>query len=368
MSTQPLLRLCWLRESAPNRLQADLGTPLAPTDLASRLQRDVPDVSAELSRRILAELPPDAAEIEIHLPCLDRTAWKNRNQVLSAAAFERNPDGSRVQPVEDATSATEHEAMLALAACLPAAPPPQFELRFGDRETGLSVRLPAAAALAWKHIPAESAADFFTEISRASVAMQCALRAWLPAAHFRCLDSYADAAVAHPLLAYQCTRPYSGRNRMDYTWDVLSPKTLRSATRFAARPLQNEFDRIQRLLAAAGKPDIERLYVPARAGEALAQVLKGRRLLDGLLVADGVLVEEFIRLSSAARDLSTPRQLSDAAARFAKGMHTKLRRLYAGADYTWLGPLLLVSALGALRDAVLSETRRGHEQIERLAA
>ncbi|MGD0013706.1 MAG: hypothetical protein ABSD56_04675, partial [Bryobacteraceae bacterium] len=230
-----------------------------------------------------------------------------------------------------------------------------------DLETRLTLSLPGSAAAAWLRAPDERAPEFFEVYSRVSVAVQRALRRWLPLVYFSDPSRYEDLEPAYALVFYQSTRSSAGHPRSEFGYDLVSPDRPGVARPWAARPFALELQRVEQALAASGHRQLARLYAPRRAPEILASIVRQPRLINALITADTFFIDLLIRLGLKGRELAEmlpghPRkavgELVESAAEFTTVLHRRLRRLYNGVEFMAFGSLLLVEATAALSAAL----------------
>jgi hypothetical protein len=224
-------------------------------------------------------------------------------------------------------------------------------------QASLTLSIPGSLGAAWLRAPRERDPAFFPVYSAVSVAVQRVLRQWLPYLYFSDIDNYDDLGTAFPLLVYQSLRPFPGRPRSEFTYDVLSPNSPLLEGRFPARALVHVLRRVSQLLAGAGRTSTARCFAPEQASSILASVQRRPRLLNSLLAADTFFVDSLVTLGVQGREFSDalPRESGQAikdlakfSARFVTTFHRRLRRLYRGRDFSSLGSLLLIEATRAL--------------------
>lgn len=225
-------------------------------------------------------------------------------------------------------------------------------------EVTLTLSIPGALAAHWFCAPLEREPDFQPVFSAVSVAVQAALRRWLPYVYFSGLDRFADPRTALPLLVYQVMRPFSGGCRGEFTHDVVSPDAPQPEwAASAARPLAAELARIHSALAAAGRKELARSYAPDQARAILRSVVRRPAPLNSLLKADAICVDHLVELAARGRRFSelaardprrTAKELARLSEDFAAAFHRRLRRLYNGESFVFFGPLLLAEATAAL--------------------
>lgn len=217
------------------------------------------------------------------------------------------------------------------------------------------------AAEAWLRLPDESSLEFFEVMAQVSARIQQTLRIWVPLVYFSAPELYDDVEAAAPMLVYQASRPFPGRPKTEFTYDVLNPASRKAAIRSAGGSLPATLARTRALLAAIGRRGTATRYTSSRGRAMLAEVRRQPARLCALLAGESHLVEEFIQLAGAGRALGRrvaadadlrPMEIARPAANLARRLHHWLRRLHGRSDFTALGPLLVVEATAALANAL----------------
>lgn len=362
--------------------------------------------AAELNYLCAAATPERALEglrrptfLELHLPFIDRSHWDARWETLAHPEVETGADGRLMMylaPNRDSYQSTllfaawqlprpstgfrfslSHQDRRRLSfpqarwAALPLLLGCGFDAGLGrwlenarsqtgaqDLEITLSLALPGDLALAWLEVPEERDPDFFPVFAAVSVAVQQALRRWLPYLYFSDPERYDDPTLAHPLLVYASTPPFPGQPRAAFTYDLMDRDNTPLRRRSTKRELVARLKSTEQILLAVGRPQTAERYSPRAARAILAAVERHPRLLNKLLVADTFFVDAVIGLGLAAREFKAGRQanlhravpdLNRFSGDFTARFHRPLRRLYSGQDFPSLGSLLLLEATRALR-------------------
>jgi hypothetical protein len=406
------LRLHWMREPSLGVLRAeplpDIAAHLEP--LANQISETIAiplDRAHDLAGKILACVPeaagrclevrrasPDSgALIDVQFPVLTRKHWKDR-LALAEQLHPQIDDDGRIIAENGAESRIETLARVALAAGMPSSSK-DFDMSFTDTRTlsacqahislplllahygfrsedidaiehislggelqvSLTLSLAGECARAWLSAPEERSADFFATYSQMSKAVQGALRRWVPYLFFHDGDQYGDSEHGIPLAVYQGLRPYRGKPRSSFTFDVLNPELMALAYRLATRDIGPVAERIRAFLIGNNFSAIARHYQPSRLRSLVDLTAKQRRSFNSLLVGDSLLIEAFVKLGVDAHDVGclvqngqgAAKAISNAADSFVKTCHLRLKRLYAGKDFQCLLPVLLMEATRALR-------------------
>jgi hypothetical protein len=361
------------------------------------LSGDIADLAgAHLRRATLTDQLSGQSAIELALPFLDRGQWSNGWEALAKAEIECTADGRLVVYTVDAADSVqrkqEYQSRLALSGGLLAAAARResnFTVSYSTTRTGvdcsalapilaaygfdaqaqtalasaadgstsLALSIPGELVACWLNAPAERDPGFFDAYSAVSRAVQQALRNWLPYLYFADLERYGDLGAAWPLVLYGCTRPFRGRPRSEFTYDVMDPERVAQARRSALRALPAELERIAQLLAGAGRTAAARFYAPGQEDAVLEATQRQPRLFQSLLAADAFFVDSLVHLGNHGRGLTAAlerdprvavRELARFSAAFVTAFHRRLRRLYGGDNFVALGSLLLVEATRAL--------------------
>lgn len=354
-----------------------------------------PAEHVRLHRAVLSHTFSRNTHLELHLPFLDRKQWEERWEALARVEVETGEDGRLFAYTVDASDSIEkksrYQGTLALAGVLLSGREPDFTLTYTGRRAGvrfeelapllnaygfpesaveegadvsLTLSVPGSFVAAWLRAPDERSPEYFPTFSAVSVAVQRALRQWLPYVYFSDINRYGDLEAAFPLIVYKCMRPYPGRGRGEFSYDVMEPQTMPLALRSAARGLPAEMRRIHALLTAAEKNKIAKFYAPGETRQIVAAVQRKPHLLNALLSADTFFIDSLLRLAGEGRALrealpADPKRAVKKLAKFSAGFvatfHRRLRRLYGGQNFTQFGSLLLVEATRALHGALNGE-------------
>jgi len=363
-----------------------------------------PSDHARLAEGVLTHAIAREPMIELHLPFVGRKEWKSRLESLARVEVETTEDGRILVYSAEASSkltrASVYQSALMLANALrigESHSESNFKLSYSGTQTlgrvdaaarlaptlqaygfdgrvnewlaeneadeiesNLTLAVPGGLVETWLRTPGERDAEFFPVFSRVSVAVQTAMRRALPHTYFRNLDEYETLASAYALLVYQASKPFAGRPRSEFTYDVMEDRSMASVYRSAAQALPQVLEGVSAMLAASGRSRIATFYAPRQTANILASVQRNPRLLRSLLVADAHFVGALVELGLEGRRLAgefqnnpqkAVKSLSRFTAEFVQSYHSRLRRLYAGRDFPALGAMVLVEATAALAGA-----------------
>ena len=232
----------------------------------------------------------DRQKIALYLPFMDRREWPRRAEVSRAVRLERKGDVIRAIPAT-----------------------PMAELR--DRAA-----LMVALDPAWRSAPAERDPRYFQTWQQTSLALQRAMRKWIPVIYFRDAARYEDRERSYPLIVYQASRLCFGRARTEFTYDVADPETLPTALRMIGQAMQKVLAAVETGLRDSGRPELARRYAPVWREDILNAVKKRPKRLLELLGDEAALINAVI-------DLGTDRRM-EAVKPFARAASAALRNLY----------------------------------------
>lgn len=423
-----LVRFCWLRETTPGHLEHDGGIPIAQSDLLLALfglhasqQRTtaLPPVTLEqtlayisgqvpfeefpvwarrrlvlilgpmatgemrdtargnarilesVARKILAAVP-SVSGCEVHLPYIDRRAWRQRFEILDHLEFVFH--NGRVIPNDllDRARFAEYQAQLlavssvssAMAAELTFAHSQPVVAALSNQLLPIPVKLKApapgpanvevrlnlapSAPRAWNSAPREKDGSYFAVHAAVSIAIQAALRRWLAWHWLTNLANYEDTLGTYTVLAYLSSRPFPGRRRTDFTYDTLTTDWMPFAFRFARRPLKALLKSIRTAMLAAGRRDLAQTFHQRNAKTILERIRKQRKAIRAVITAEGAIVNYILKFGLELQGETDPIRAAHVAPEFVEGLVVRLRKLFQEQDLTAFAPMLLLEATDAI--------------------
>ena len=266
------LRLYWLRETG-----CDTGTPIAAEELDAPLRQRVMELTAK-----------DRQEIELYLPFMDRRECRRRAEVSRAIKFERRGDAIRAIPATLIAELRDRAAML------------------------------VALHPAWRNIPEERDARYFPVWQQTSLALQKALRKWIPEMYFRDTARYEDREKSYSLIV--------PGNPLVFWAGANGIHLRRGRSRDAADGFPDDRAGLAKCspewtaLRESGRPELARRYAPVWHQDVLNAVKKRPKRLLELLGDEAALINAVI-------DLGTDRRMN-AVKPFAKAASAALRNMY----------------------------------------
>jgi hypothetical protein len=274
----------------------------------------VDQLEPAIRQRVLDLAASDLNEISIQLPFLDRREWARRDEILRAAALERQ--GSTIVcrlPIP--------AAVRDLAA----------RLAFSDPW--------------WTAAPPERDPRYFQIWQAVSVALQSLLRRSIAMKYFHDVRRYEDRDAAYPVLVYQVARLFHGRASTEFTYDLRdypeNQDTLAASWKMTGQALQRALGEVERRLYEAGMPMLARRYTPVWYEDVLVAIRKKPRRYVELLARESAFINALI-------DLGTERSAASVA-RFARTANQSFRNV-CGMDLRRLALTALEEATRVLRE------------------
>jgi len=202
----------------------------------------------------------------------------------------------------------------------------------------------------WFDAPYERSHLYFPAFIRVSITVQAMLRHALPERYLSEIERFRDTRMIYPLLVYAASRPFPGQPRTEFTYDVVNRDLMRKFHLSVGRNLPIVLAAVSARLRAAGMADVAKQYRPDRASNIMATVERlkiCRRRLEALLVTETLMVNHLL-LFAGSRSLPA-RERAKIVSKCEKVWLSRLRRLFARQDYTFLAPEILAVATEALK-------------------
>ncbi len=258
-SASPTFELFWLRETG-----CDAGTPLTAEDLPPSIRERVIALACE-------DAAAAPATFQLRLPYVDRIEERTQDQLLAVLPFERT--GTLIRAVLDPAEATRDMA----ATC-------------------------ALTDPLWRGAPAERDPLYFATWQRVSMALQRWLRDRIAEEYFRDAARFEDRAAAYPVIVYQACRPFFGKPRTEFTYDVRDfpwcEDTLALSWKLTGRGIQRVLAGIERRLNEIGQEKLARKYSPVWHEDVLVAVKRKPRVYADLLAREAAVINAVIDLGT----------------------------------------------------------------------
>ena len=284
-----------------------MGTPL-----------DAGELDTVIRARVLELAGAGDGTLDLYLPFLDGRESHRRAEALRAVTLVREGDTIRSVPPTAAAKLRDKAALL------------------------------LAMHPAWTGAPHERHPAYFRTWQAVSLAVQNALRCWIPEIYFRDPARYEERDAAFPLLVYAASRPCRGRPSTEFTYDLADEEVLPRALYQIGASLQSVLKTVERRLYDCGRPALARRYAPRWHQDVVRAVQRKPRPLLGLLGDEAAVVNALVGLGSGTK--------MRAVKPFARSAGMALRTMY-GEDLRLLALRLLEEATRTLERSATSQSQ-----------
>lgn len=346
----PQVHLHWVRETPSRALELPFSATL------SSLEALPPCVQAAVRATGLAA-------VELHLPPFRPSETPDLDAWLAGLTFRQDAVGRLIatasgDPDPLTTMAWHHAILLALRAVTgdatpltlvaESAPAPVLPRPLASRHRCAALHGGLAKA------PAERSRNYDRVYKQVSIALQSAIREWLPPAHVEGLGQFDDRQHLLSLLAWSCAEPVTGKSVDQLTVDVFSADSLRRATAGLPRRMARQMAGLREvLLRHHADPLICDSYKPEVAGRLARNYRRRTRFLFLLFSNEARLINSFVHFCSGIGHFLETAQ-GDPAGLYREirdrweAVESLLRRFYQRHSHSALGSLLLLEAVRTL--------------------
>ena len=259
VSTDPIFHLYWLRETG-----CDAGTPVTAGELPPSIRERVMELAE-------GDAVPSPGTFHLRLPFFDKREERQADELLAELPFER--EGNLIRAMLSPSAVTRDMA----ATC-------------------------ALADPLWRDAPGERDAEYFPRWRQVSLALQRWLRDHIAEEYFRDAARFEDRADCYPIIVYQACRPFFGRPRTEFTYDLRDfpwcKETLASSWKLTGRGLQRVMAGLETRLRALGNEQLARRYSPVWFEDVLVAVQRRPKLYADLLAREASIINAVIDLGT----------------------------------------------------------------------
>jgi hypothetical protein len=129
--------------------------------------------------------------------------------------------------------------------------------------------------------------------------LQISLRRWVREMYFADPTRYENRDVAYSVLVYSVSRPFPGRRKTEFTYDVADEELLPIALRMIGSATQSALAAAETQLTAAGdNKELAHRYAPVWYQDVINAVRKKPARLVSLLGDEGMLINAIIHLGT----------------------------------------------------------------------
>lgn len=192
-----------------------------------------------------------------------------------------------------------------------------------------------------KAMPAELDAGFCAVAPKVAIAVQEALREWVPYAIFSDLTGF-QFTSAVVTLGYGASRVFRPRNSRSYSFDVLDSDTRRAVEASVERGIESALRSMQSMLSAVDHPQASR-FTPRHREDIVRKFQQSWHHVSGMLVAERTIVDFYVAAGSAKNDWERRR----------KNLRRHLKRILNGTEFPALEGILDIEAACATGNLTL---------------
>ena len=198
--------------------------------------------------------------------------------------------------------------------------------------------------------PAERNPRYFRTWQRVSIALQNFIRAAAREIYFRDPARFKDRDAAFTLIVFTAIRPFHGRPRSEFTYDLADAQTLDVALHNIGNSLRTALAPLEKRLRESGSLELAHRFAPVWYQDVLVVAKKRPRNLARLIAVESRIIDAVIALGTQRNDKFEKRyfRIADAAL-----------RNFHGADMRELIPQILEETARVLS----SDIERGGDHV-----
>jgi hypothetical protein len=214
-------------------------------------------------------------------------------------------------------------------------------------DSTITLSIPSEYLSTWLIGPRQVTNRFYWTYTAISARLQQMLRAWLRFQWFADLANFNDLVASRAAIMYWLSAPHKGKARSEFTYDVLSPESVKKLCRVGPRKFAKELDIIHDRLRAAGKDQAADCYRRLHTREIMDAVKRERRTIARMIVIEAELVDILINFAVSAREQGQLKH--ELTSEVLRALGVSLRRFpVRGAEHD-LAMLTLIEATAQLR-------------------
>jgi hypothetical protein len=298
------------------------------------------------------------SSIELFLPHLDRKDWKSPADAIDRAPVRCNEAGQIFVGWQEESAIEDTLRLAGFVAAHKTRSAGSFTINHtGEADeygTRITRRIPGGYFTTWFDAPGDRDPAYGPTYGEIALSVQRVLREELPRLWFSNPDRYAKLQDSHAMLVYQCSRPFVGKTRTEFSYEFQSPTSMRRFYKTAALALPEELARVHdRFFETAHAAH----YHPNSARQIVQAVEKQRRFIDRLMAAESTIIECFIQFGVAGKEVreritSRPadaaEQITKYAEAFSRALNYRVKRIHPTLDCSDLALPLLIEASSSL--------------------
>jgi hypothetical protein len=211
----------------------------------------------------------------------------------------------------------------------------------------------------WRMAPTERGSRYAAVYSRVSIALQTAMREWIPSLYFDGVDRFEDLDLAQGMIAWRASRPAVGEHVDRLSYDILDPGMMTRCFFWVERNIRPI---LGSLLPVTEKLDSSRrgFFDPRNTKRILLRLRRAQRGFQMILKAEEDIITQLVKLVASttqfrARAERQPRlvatELERSVQRTFATVDNRLRRILPDGDVDTVMRMLVIVLTKALEEA-----------------
>ncbi len=202
----------------------------------------------------------------------------------------------------------------------------------------------------WSEAPSERSARYAVVYPRASIALQTAMREWIPSLYFDGVDRLDDLDMAQGMIAWRASRPAVGEHVDRLSYDILDPEMMTRCFFWVERNIRPI---LSSLLPITRKLDCSRrgFFDPRNTKRILLRLRRAQRGFQMILKVEEDIITQMVKLVAStpkfqAKAESQPRlvaaEIERSVQRTFATVEARLRRIIPHADVETVMRMLVI--------------------------
>jgi hypothetical protein len=156
----------------------------------------------------------------------------------------------------------------------------------------------------WTAAPSERGSKYAVVYSRASIALQVAMREWIPSLYFDGVDRFDDLDMAQGMIAWRASRPAIGEHVDRLSYDILDPAMMSRCFFWVERNIR---PLLSSLLPITDKFESSRrsFFDPRHTNRILLRLRRAQRGFQMILKVEEDIITQLVKLVASTPKLQT---------------------------------------------------------------
>ncbi|MBZ2176850.1 MAG: hypothetical protein ACK58M_11130 [Acidobacteriota bacterium] len=211
----------------------------------------------------------------------------------------------------------------------------------------------------WATAPSERSARYFAVYARVSLALQVAMREWIPSLYFDNASRLGDLDLAQGMIAWRASRPAVGEHVDRLCCDILDPEMMKRCYFWVERNIRPV---LRTLLPHSSQMHFNQrgFFDPRNTNRILLRLRRSQRGFQMILKAEEDIITQLVKLVSATPTLcakagrqprNTEADIERNVERTMTNIEARLRRIIPHGDCETIQRLLLTVLTTALAES-----------------